>query len=173
MLRSLLNFYYDWFQASRRNIKIPIGISITLEILIEFFIEISKITLHFPKNRLPKCNLQFCSILSVIIHISPISRSFEYFLYFSINDRELLIQRWQTQIFQHCKVNPQTHGILFGCKTIYIQLAPHILRDNNNIRLSLRFFSPRHDWLRIKRSPPVPKRSDATNVWSMQTIRFV
>lgn len=161
------------FKLLVETLKFPLEFPVTLEILIEFFIEICKINLHFPKNRLPKRNLQFCSILSMIIHISPISRSFEYFLYLSINDRELLIQRWQTQIFQHCKVNPQTHGILFGCKTIYIQLAPHILRDNNNIRLSLRFFSPRHDWLRIKRSPPVPKRSDATNVWSMQTIRFV
>lgn len=100
------------FKLLVETLKFPLEFPVTLKILIEFFIEISKITLHFPKNRLPKCNLQFCSILSVIIHISPISRSFEYFLYFSINDRELLIQRWQTQIFQHCKVNPQTRGII-------------------------------------------------------------
>lgn len=107
-----------------------------------------------------KRNLQFCLKLhiSMIIHISAIGWSF--FINFPINDRELLIQRWQTQIFEHCQVNPQTRGIIRFQNDIYMQLAPHILRDNNNIRLSLRFFPPRHDWRRIKRSPPVRKRRD-------------
>lgn len=80
----------------------------------------------------------------MIIHISAIGWSF--FINFPINDRELLIQRWQTQIFEHCQVNPQTRGIIRFQNDIYMQLAPHILRDNNNIRLSLRFFSP-STWL--------------------------